>query len=341
MADSPSDELDRLAARSLAAQQADSKRKSGRSVWPWVISAVLLAFALGLIGSPWFERQTRSHLPPELRSDVLPSPDPRVDGLSERLARLETAEPPQLPAPLAQADSAPPVQDSRIAALESRSAALNSSIEALVAEHARTSSALAMEDNRLRDLFLLALTRRLFEAGRPLTPLEPALVARFRDSDSARLDALFAWSRAPHDRQALAARLAQMEAQADTLATQGWWERVKAGFGRLVTVRGEGVAEPVRFETQMAKAQDALRAGDLSLAIAALRPLPQTAAIREWLQDARLLMAAEAALTQLETAAIDNAIVDVARTAPAVTLPPPALPPIAPSTATPPPVSAS
>ena len=37
--------------------------RAERSVLPWVISAVLLAFALGLIANPWFEHSVRSQLP--------------------------------------------------------------------------------------------------------------------------------------------------------------------------------------------------------------------------------------------------------------------------------------
>ncbi len=51
--------LDRLRARVVRPAV-----RAERSVLPWVISAVLLAFALGLIANPWFEASVRSKLPP-------------------------------------------------------------------------------------------------------------------------------------------------------------------------------------------------------------------------------------------------------------------------------------
>lgn len=50
--------LDRLRARVVRPVV-----RAERSVLPWAISAVLLAFALGLIANPWFEHSVRSQLP--------------------------------------------------------------------------------------------------------------------------------------------------------------------------------------------------------------------------------------------------------------------------------------
>ena len=320
MVDGPLDELDRLAARSLAAREAESKRRPGRPVWPWVISAALLAFALGMIGSPWFEREARSHMPVELRSESLPAPDPRVDGLVERIERLESAAPPPaLPATSQAQAPAVDALDDRVAAMESRAGTLAAAVEALAAEQARSSNALALEDSRLKDLFLLALARRMLEAGRPLTSLEPALEARYRQSEPAALDALLAWSRAPQSRHTLKLGLDALngEVAAHKPAEKGWWDRLKERLGGLVTVRESGGSRPVDHQAQMAKAEDAMAAGDVTLAIAALQPLPQTQGIRQWTADARLLQAADAALSRLEGAAIDEAAARIAQDAPA------------------------
>ena len=94
MADNPSDshydELDRLAARSLAAREsaatADARQKRARPIWPWIIAGLLLAFVLGLLGSPLFERELRGQLPPQLQSESAAPADPRVAELVARVA---------------------------------------------------------------------------------------------------------------------------------------------------------------------------------------------------------------------------------------------------------------
>ena len=326
MTNGPFDELDRLAARSLAAREEEAKRRGARPIWPWLISAGLLAFALGLIGSPVFERAARSHLPAELRSESVPAPDPRVGGLTERVERLEVlgARPASLPAQAPAADVT--AVDSRIATLEMRMGEVLAAMNALAADQQRTSSALAMEDARLRDLFLLGVTRRMLEAGRPLTQLEPALEARYRATDSASLDALLAWSRSPQSRHSLQLRLQTLaDVQAASPASQNWWDRLKARLGSLVTVRTEGGTKPLDFNAHIRNAREAMAAGDVTLAIAALRPLPQTADTRQWLGDAQLLLEADTALSRLEAAAINEAAAEAARraaqSAPAQTVP--------------------
>lgn len=90
--------LDRLRARVVRPAV-----RAERSVLPWVISAVLLAFALGLIANPWFEASVRSKLP------VLP-------------AALGTTAVPmsQAAAPSAASAAALATLQNRLAALEKR-----------------------------------------------------------------------------------------------------------------------------------------------------------------------------------------------------------------------------
>ncbi|TPE63700.1 hypothetical protein FJQ54_02260 [Sandaracinobacter neustonicus] len=337
MADSPLDELDRLAARSLASREAGLRAsrdaelaprggetpRRARPIWPWITAAILLAFALGLIGSPWFERQARAHLPEELRSDVTPLPDPRVSSLLDRVTQLELlARNPALPVvPQAPQDSAAiETVGNRLTALESQLAGQAGRIDAFAAEQSRTLSQMEQEDGRLRDLYLMAVTRRMVEAGRPLTPLEPALVARYQASDQASLGALLAWSRTPQTRQTLAARLQALQLAADkpTAAPAGWWDRLKATLGGLVTVREERGAEPMDASARLAAAKEAMAEGDLQLAVTTLQALPQTPALREWVADARQLLAAEAALGDLESKALDTAIAHLPAAVPAV-----------------------
>ena len=58
-----------------------------RAVFAWSLTAALLAFALGLIANPWFERSVRSHLP-----GFAPTVTPTVadvTALEARVAALE------------------------------------------------------------------------------------------------------------------------------------------------------------------------------------------------------------------------------------------------------------
>ncbi|PZU45971.1 MAG: hypothetical protein DI568_12085 [Sphingomonas sp.] len=272
---------------------------------------------LGLIGSPWFERQAREHLPEELRSDLTAAPDPRVSNLVDRVAQLELlARNPALPVVPQPSLSAPEPAalqslEARLTALDSQLASQTSRLEALSVDQSNILSQIAQGDNRLRDLYIMAVTRRMLEAGRPLGPVEPVLTARFQASDQAALDALLAWSRAPQTRETLAARLHAMEvvAEMDKTGAVGWWEALKAKLGGLVTVRGERPSQPVvDAATQFEKAKEALAGGDLLLAATTLQTLPQNAELRQWQADARLLLAAETALNNLESHALDAAI---------------------------------
>lgn len=313
--DSHYDELDRLAARSLAAREGNAQpdARSRRSLLPWAIAGLLFVFLLGLIGSPLFERSVRGSLPPALQADRGSETDPRVEGLMERVAKLEA----ERVRPVA--GSAAPAGDvaglgTRLQAVESRAMAAETNdanlvarLDALAAEVARTSSAVVETDARTRDLFLLSVARRMLEAGRPLTPIEPAIAERFATRDAAAVEALGAWSRAPQTRSTLKSRLVAIGDLPSTEMTGGWWERLKARLSNLVTVRGERV-ETADSAALLTEARTAMAAGDLELAVSALSEGEWPPAVRQWLADARILLAAEEALGRLETAALEAGI---------------------------------
>lgn len=313
--DSHYDELDRLAARSLAAREGSTPpgARSRRSLLPWAIAGLLLVFLLGLVGSPLFERSVRSTLPPALQADQGGQTDPRIEGLMERVAKLEA----ERSRPVAGA--AVPAADvtgigTRLQAIESRALAAETNdanlvarLDALAAEVARTNSAVVETDARTRDLFILSVARRMLEAGRPLTPIEPAIVDRFGTRDAAAVEALGAWSRAPQTRRTLQSRLEAVGELPSAADTGGWWERLKARISSLVTVRGERV-ETADGAALLAQARAAMAAGDLELAVSALSDGDWPPAVRQWVADARILLAAEESLGRLETAALEAGI---------------------------------
>jgi hypothetical protein len=321
--DSHYDELDRLAARSLAAREGSAQpaARSRRTLLPWAIAGLLFVFLLGLVGSPLFERSVRGALPPALQADQGAEPDPRIDGLTERVAKLEAER-----ARSANGDAVP-IADvtglgTRLQAVESRAMAAETNdsnllarVDALAAEVARTSSAVVETDARTRDLFLLSVARRMLEAGRPLTPIEPVIADRFAKSDAAAVEALGAWSRAPQTRSTLKSRLAAIGELPSAGEAGGWWERLKARLAGLVTVRGERV-ETADGAALMAEARTAMAAGDLELAASALSEGDWPPAVRQWVADARILLAAEESLGRLETAALEAGI-GAARSQPA------------------------
>ena len=313
--DSHYEELDRLAARSLAAREgaavANGQGKGSRQIWPWVISGLLFAFALGLVGSPLFEREVRSTLPATLRAAPAPATDPRVDGLVDRVERLEAREMrpaavPQVPGDAAALGLRLQAIESRAVAAETNDANMLARLDALAAEVARTRNAAAQTDARTRDLFLLSVARRMVEAGRPLTPIEGAIADRFRTGDSAAVEALAAWSAAPQTRRTLAARLEMVEVAAPA-APGSWWDRLKARLSGLVTVRGR---EPATADkgALLAQARAAMASGDLGLAVSALGEGDWPPPVQQWVADARILMAAEEALGRLETNALETGI---------------------------------
>jgi hypothetical protein len=313
-ADSHYDELDRLAARSLAAREAAAAAQAPgrpRALWPWALAGLLFVFALGLLGSPVLERELRSQLPPALQAEGSAPADPRVDALIERVSRLEAEG--ARPAATAAVPKDVNALALRLQAVESRAVAAESNdmnliarLDALAAEVARTSSAVVETDGRTRDLFLLSVARRMLEAGRPLTPIEGVIDTRFRASDAVAVDALAAWSAAPQTKRTLASRLEALAEAPAPADSDGWWSRLKARLAGLVTVRGEKATVAADNRALMAQARAAMAAGDVGLAVSTLGAGNWPPAVREWIGDARALVAAEEALGRLESDALEN-----------------------------------
>lgn len=275
----------------------------------WLLVGLLFAFLLGLLGSPLAERQARSMLPPTFREEGVLAAEPEVDQLLARLEALESAVADNSAATVGPSDPVPAVPSGQQAAAtpDSPTAA---QVDQLAGEVARLAVLLDGSEARVRDLFLLSVARRMLEAGRPLTPVLEAIRLQFRSVDAAAVEALEAWSVAPQTRATLRA---QLELLQPAPAPQGsFWERLGARLSGLVRVRGESEVPAAKdAETQLAEARTHLRAGELELAISSLGRGGDTAESRQWIADARLLLAAEDALARLDADALARAIAAV------------------------------
>jgi hypothetical protein len=147
----------------------------------------------------------------------------------------------------------------------------------------------------------------MLEAGRPLTPIEAAIEGRFRNRDGAAVEALAAWSAAPQTRRTLHSRLDALADLPPPAEAGGWWERLKARLSGLVMVRGAKV-ETADDRALMAQARAAMAAGDVELAVSALSEGAWPPPVQQWVQDARILVAAEEALARLETDALEAGV---------------------------------
>ncbi len=307
-----------------APPDANPARPARRNIWPWVLLGVLASFTIGVLGSPWLESTIRGHLPlsapipaqtaEDSRFDAPDAPD-TLDALDARLRRLETAPAAAIPGGEAELLA-------RLEALEARAqsegeaeAGVLANLQQLAAELQRARQAIDAGDAQVRDLFLLSLVRRMMAAGRPLDAVEPLLLERFRGRDAAAIEALAAWSRAPQTRETLAGRLPGLEeGDANEAGADGnWWQRLKAGLGRLVRVHDASGPEGLAPAERLAAAEVALRRNDLDLAIRRVEELPRSAMARQWARDARLLATAERALDRLDTAVLTAALATIAR----------------------------
>ena len=66
------------------------RRPGPGSILPWMIALLLLAFIIGMIGSPWFERQVRPRLPFVAQESDLGAINARLEAQQDELTRLET-----------------------------------------------------------------------------------------------------------------------------------------------------------------------------------------------------------------------------------------------------------
>ncbi len=278
---------------------AATRQSRGARRLPWLLLALLFAFTLGMLGSSWFESTIRGSVP-VLEDKSAKAEAARINAIEARVSEMERQS--ALPSP-----DIPPGLGNRLSALESRedaspSGELRARVEALSAEIGRTSASIEAGDAQLKDLFLLAVLRRMVEAGRPIGPIEKLVVDRFSVEDASAVEAILAWSAAPQTEETLAARLIAIDAKTVAAKETGWWARFRKTLSGLVTVRDESASPS--SEQALVAAQQAMVTRDIDLAVSELQRAPINRAERQWIADAALLRGAQDALFRLENAVL-------------------------------------
>jgi len=294
-----------------------------RAVVAWTLTAVLLAFALGLIANPWFERSVRSRLPgfaPTLAPTVA-----EVTALQARVAALEAR-------PLARptAATADPATGERVARVEGAVATLTAQQPATVARTDRlttdvaslqaridagSAAATAALDNatttaaRAEALLVTGAVRRQIAAGARLGPLEAALRRTLGARAAPQVEAIAALGAAPVTPASLRAGLMALRpavmGSTRPVAARTWWDSLRAGLGGVFVQPVTATAtDPA---ARLDRADRALGAGDVATAAAEIAALPATLRPRatSWLAAAERYQAGWRAMSALELMLID------------------------------------
>ncbi len=287
-----------------------------RNVGAWVLAALLLVFALGLIANPWFERSVRQYLPGFETLDAsgadVTAVRAQVAALDARLRALEARPAQRLAAPVAAANERVAAVEARLDGLErsasagtaridtltSGVAALTGRVDANSGQIVMTLQAARADADRAQGALAVLAARRAIEGGRVAPGLAQPLRALFGQRVSPAVEAVAALTAAPVTTAALRAGLARLHGGA--AANSGWWGAFTAGLADIVTVRnrapGGGDA--------LVQADAALAAGDVTRAVALIERQPVSAARDAWLAPARRLRAGLAGLAVLDEAAL-------------------------------------
>ena len=265
-----------------------------RSGVPWAVAAIAIAFALGLIANPWFERNVRAHIP-GMAVDVTPDANAgEIRSLSDRIARLEAAPRPE---PRTTPADSPAETDAKLAQINEGIAGVAAKVDA-TAERADAALSSANEGaERAQTLLLIGTVRHALETGTSLATLEPGLRKAFPDQ-SASVDAVVAGGRVPVTLAKLRADFLRLQPAAPAPA-RSWLGSIRQGLGDVVQVRradspaASGLAgRPLALQK--------LVAGDVAGAVAALG----AAANPAWQAEALRYLAAQRGLAALESVTV-------------------------------------
>ncbi|MEA3046849.1 MAG: hypothetical protein QOJ53_1181, partial [Sphingomonadales bacterium] len=153
-------------------------------------------------------------------------------------------------------------------------------------------------------LLVAFAARRALDRGVALGFLEALLRQRFGDSQPRAVGMIILAARNPVTLQEL--QLGLQEAGPRLIGTPpdaGWWDAVKAELGTLITVRREGTPSTEPSE-RLRRASQRLEAGQVEVALAEVLRIPARDNAADWIQRARLYVAARDALDTIETAAL-------------------------------------
>lgn len=283
-----------------------------RPIAAWLIAAVAVAFAIGLLANPWFERNVRSRLPGmrSTASDVAASQT--IAALQARIDSLEA----RSGAPLPRAPDAPDAAASaEIAGVAEAQASTETDLAELQAQVAElrgrtdsTAAAAAEGAERAQTALLVSALRRAVETGRRLDAYEPALRARFGASHPNEVAALLSLGRRPVEGGALSRDLARALPAIERADAEGrsWWDSFRHGLAGIVAVRRADNA-PVDPRSQLGLAMQRAQAGDVDAALRTVAALPPASrnALAGWTAEARRYSAGMNALATLEAAALN------------------------------------
>ena len=182
---------------------------------------------------------------------------------------------------------------SRIAALETRLANLESTARAAVGSAGRA------------DAMLVAFAaRRAIDRGVALGYLEPLLVQRFGGQHQAAVATVITASRDPVKLDSL---VADYEALGPALRgggpDEGWWDAFRRELGTIVLVHRADMPSPqpqARYDRALAR----LETGEVDSALAETMRLPGAANAGPWIVRARRYIAAHRALDEIESGAL-------------------------------------
>lgn len=307
---------------SLHGAPADMAAPRRRPIAAWLIAAVAVAFAIGLLANPWFERNVRSRLPGmrSTASDV--AADQTIAALQARIDSLEARQ--GAPAQRALNDPAASAEIAGVAeaqeTTETDLAALRAEVAELRGRTDSTAAAAAEGAERAQTALLVSALRRAVEHGRRLDAYEPALRARFGVSHPNETAALLSLGRQPVEGGSLSHGLARALPAIERADAEGrgWWESFRHGLAGIVAVRraDNAALDP---QSQLRFAMARAEAGDIDAALRIVGGLPPSSrrALAGWTAEAKRYAAGMNALATLEAAAL-NAV--PAAPAPAATL---------------------
>jgi hypothetical protein len=316
------DRPERPAYGSLHAPPADlGAAPRRRPILPWLVAAIAVAFAIGLVANPWFEQTVRSRLPglrvtatEQAASQELVAMQARLDSLEARAAA---------PRPRALNDPAAPADVVALAegqaALETRLAELQAQVAELRGRTDSTAAAAAEGAERAQTALLVTALRRATDAGQRLDAYEPALRARFAATHGGEVAAVLALGRRPITGEQLAQQLLRQLPQIERSEAEGrsWWQSFKRSFGGVVAVRRSG-APATDAAGQLRLAAARVEAGDVDGALRTVAMLPPAmrAQLGGWIAEARRFVVGHNALDTLEAAALNPAPAPAAPVAP-------------------------
>ncbi|MEQ1498581.1 MAG: hypothetical protein ABL914_07950 [Novosphingobium sp.] len=191
--------------------------------------------------------------------------------------------------------AAPAAIDQHIATLEQRLARLDLQAAAFGGSSVRAES-----------LLVALATRRAIEQGQPLGYLESQLTTRFGAARPDAIKVVIAAAKNPVTLDMLAAQLDDLgPALLGEAHDESSWQKFARTISNLFVVQhSDGAARPA--EQRMEQARLLLRSGRIEEAIRQISQLPGSSAANGWIEKARRYAAAQAALAQIEQAALDE-----------------------------------